>query len=281
MTIDPAAWLRREIGEREASTRAIALVRIGLAIVLLSEWGDALIFIRDTRPVSVAIGLSTLLAGISLLAGFHARASAVWAAASTTGVLYVFGHVQGREDFVHHHTHALMIALWLLALTPCGASYSVDRLRAVRRSAPPAERGFVWAQSLLVVHVSTIYLWSAFEKRWIAFLNGARLEQLYLSKLGTSELPESALFHPAMVAASWGVIAAEIFIGLGIWFRRTRHAAIAIGIAFHLVLYYLLPVSTFSAMMIVLYLAALDPDDVHRWIDEMSGAQSPQRPAAS
>jgi hypothetical protein len=35
--------------------------------------------------------------------------------------------------------------------------------------------------------------------------------------------------------------------------------------------YYLLPVSTYSATMVLLYLAYLDPDAVHRFIDRLGG----------
>ena len=46
------------------------------------------------------------------------------------------------------------------------------------------------------------------------------------------------------------------------------------GLAFHAVIYCTLPVYTFSATMVVLYLAYFDPDDVHGFIDRLQGRSS-------
>lgn len=208
------------------------------ALLVLAEWGDQLILLRDTRLLPAILSASTLLAAAALFVGLSSRLSALWTAASATGVLYVFGAQHGR-DFIHNHTHMLVLALWLLALTPCGVSYSVDRWsesRRARRLGQPLspERAFLWAQQLLVVHLSTVYVWGVYAKRVPAFLNGARLEQLYMTFYGSSEFPSAPLFHPLMVATSWSVIALELFLAIGIWFGRTRPYAIGLGIVFHL-----------------------------------------------
>ena len=55
------------------------------------------------------------------------------------------------------------------ALTPCGGSYSADRVRALRKAeragrAVPEERGPVWGLTLIAFQVSAVYFWGAFDK---------------------------------------------------------------------------------------------------------------------
>ena len=48
------------------------------------------------------------------------------------------------------------------------------------------------------------------------------------------------------------------------------------GIALHVVFHLLLTVSVFSANMVLMYLALLDPDAVHRFIDRIHGYGGPE-----
>ena len=256
----------------DGSTRAVSLVRLGLPLIVWTEWADQFLLFRDFRPVVALIGLSTLLSTTLLFAGWFSRIAALWTAVSIGAVLGVLGHSLGG-DFLHHHTQMLMITAGLLALTPCGGSYSVDRWLALRRAARaglsvPEERGPLWAQRLLGVHVSTIYLWSAYQKCSLAFLSGRSLQHLYLYYYGGAELP-SWPFPIATALAAWITVALEVFLGVGLWFARTRPAAIVAGIVFHLALFYTLPVATFSVQMILLYLVFLDPARLHAFIDAM------------
>ena len=100
----------------------------------------------------------------------------------------------GREPWTHHHTYLLAVAALLIALTPCGRSYSVDRYLAVMRAGhaglpPPAERGNLWGLRLIVVQLSVLYFFSAFDKTSYAFLSGARLEQIFLWYYAGSDYP--------------------------------------------------------------------------------------------
>lgn len=257
----------------EGSTRAIALVRIGLPLVVLSEWADGLVFIREQNPRFLLLSASTFAASIAVLAGVQTRLATFWLALTVTGLLAWLGYARGKETYLHHHSHAILLACWLLALTPCGASYSVDRWLTVRAARqigkpPEPERGPLWGQRLLCLLVSTIYVWSAIDKLSPAFLSGARLEQIYLHYYATA-LPESAIFHVAFVLLAWTTIALELFLAVGLWLPATRRYALAAGMSFHIGLYVLLPVSTFSALMILLYLTFLDPDSAHRLIDDL------------
>jgi hypothetical protein len=67
------------------------------------------------------------------------------------------------------------------------------------------------------------------------------------------------------------VVAVEYFLAFAIFVRRWQAFVLPMGLALHAAFYVLLPVNTYSATMMVLYLALLDPDAVHRFLDRIQG----------
>jgi uncharacterized membrane protein YphA (DoxX/SURF4 family) len=279
MSVSASSWLDRLIAATAGyvgSTRPIALIRIAVPLLAWAEYGFELVMFRDPRWTIRLIALSMFASTLMLLVGWMTRVAAIWAALSLTLLFLVVGDYYGREYFVHHHSYMLLLSTWLLALSPCGKSYSVDRWLAVRRARRlgqriPLERAPLWAQRLICVHVSTVYFWSAFDKCNPAFLSGARIEHFFMSFYNGSDYPEIPGFHIITLALAWGTVALEFFLAIGLWLRRTRRIAMLAGVIFHLTLYLALPVATFSIMTMVMYLAFLDPDAVHRVIDELEG----------
>ena len=87
--------------------------------------------------------------------------------------------------------------------------------------------------------------------------------------IGTSFFDAPTLHIHAVLAVT--VVVVEFFLAFAIFVRRWRACVVPIGLALHAAFYVLLPVSTYSATMMVLYLALLDPDEVHRFIDRLLG----------
>ena len=175
-----------------------------------------------------------------------------------------------------------MVATCLLALTPCGRSYSVDRWRALQRgirqkSKLPLERGPLWGTRLIALQISLVYFWSAYAKATKSFYTGERMEDLYMYYFFGSDYPTIPGFHELMVVISVGAILLECLLAVGLWFPRFQKWLIPAGIFLHLVFYYTLDVWTFSVTVILLYLVYVPPDTVHRVIDQMSGVDVPTR----
>jgi hypothetical protein len=271
----------------EGSTRPVALLRIAFPLLVYAEYADQLLLLRDERLVVRAIGLMVLASATMMLVGWKSRLATAWTAFSLSTLFVGVGRYYDREYFTHHHSFLLLLSVWILALTPCGASYSIDRWRAVKRAAEegkpaPAERGALWAQRLLCVNLSTVYLWAAYDKLTPGFLGGGRMENLFMRYYGTSDYPTFPGFHALCLLVAYGTVATEIALVFALWFRRTQRYAMLVGIAFHVGLYLTLPVATFSALVISLYLAYFDPDAVHRAIDALSGhGQPPPKRATS
>lgn len=268
------AWLSRVATER-ASSRAVALVRIGVPLLLWTRFGSELAFFsRPHTPVRVALGIAFFVATALMLIGLRARLSALSVALVMTALIATRGVVDGEHIFLHHHVALLVVVAFLLALTPCGASFSIDRMRALARAraegaSPPEERGYVYGQWLIRAQLVVIYLFAAIDKSNVAFLSGVRMQHYaHFFYIGSTDVPGAAF--PALAwVISIATVVLEYTLAALLLVPRARRFLIPIGLAFHAILYVLLPVHTFSLTMALLYVCVLDPDEVHARIDAL------------
>lgn len=277
-------WLRTALDwalRTEGSTRSSALIRIGLVLLLWARWGSELTFTKHLAdgnlPMCVVFYGSTTL----LLFGVWTKVSAPLAALSTLWLVYGMGHLQGVEAYTHHHTTLLAWSMVWLALTPCGTSYSVDRWLALRRAeragrpAPP-ETGALWGLRLMSLQVAALYYWTAVDKLTVGFLSGERLQQMAMDYYtGSSEIG-GGLVGALFVVVAWFTVATEFALAFGLFFRRTRRWLVPVGLVLHGGIHVLLGVQTFTPTMWLLYLAFFPADEVHRFIERLSGHPAPE-----
>lgn len=273
MAVRFADWAVNSYG----SSRSSALIRIGIAMLFWSRWAGELLLYMDQSAIGLLLSVNFFVATTLLFIGYHSRVAAIWSGAVGLVMYQYFGHELGREPWTHHHTYLLGIAALLIALTPCGRSYSLDRYLAVGRAErdghpPPAERGNLWGLRLIVLQLSVLYFFSAFDKTNTAFLSGARLEHIFLWFYAGSDYPAIPGLPGLAMLTAIAVVGLEYALAFGLPFRRTRRYLVLPGLAFHAVLYVTLPVFTFSATMMLLYLAYFDADDVDRVIERLQGS---------
>ncbi|MCY1054119.1 HTTM domain-containing protein [Nannocystis sp. SCPEA4] len=253
----------------EGSTVPMALIRIGLALLLWARWGADMVFVHATGAPALALSAGFFAATGLMLIGLWTRAATATAAVVVAIMYFAHGAAGGRTEWIHHHHFLLMSATVLCALTPCGRSLSVDRWRALRQArrsgtSPPAERGPLLGLRLMTAQLSAVYLWSAFDKCEPGFFGGARLEQIVGFYYFGSDLPLGTSLTIVSSTAAVAVVALEFGLAIGVWRPRWHRRLLPLGVAFHAGLYVLLPVATFSATMVLLYLAAIEPGAVHR-----------------
>lgn len=253
----------------EGSTRAVALVRIGLALLLWDRFAADMLLFRARDALEAGVALSFFAATTLLFLGAWTRAAAAWTAATMIVLFAVIGLGRGVEAYEHHHVFLLVAASVLLALTPCGGSFSVDRWIAVSRASargdtPPPERGPLYGQRLLAMLISSVYLFATYDKLTPAFLSGERLQHVLLDRYGTSAPPPVPGFEVVCLLGAWGTVAMETALAVGLWVPRIQRPLMVAGALFHGMLYVTLPVGPFSLTMVLLYLAFLDPAVVHR-----------------
>jgi hypothetical protein len=267
-----ANWAANSYG----SSRSSALIRIGVAMLFWSRWAGELLLYRDQSAIGLFLSVNFFIATTLLLIGYHSRIAAVWTGAVGLVIYFYFGHVLGREPWTHHHTYLLAVAALFVGLTPCERSYSLDRYLAVTRAEragmpPPPEYGNLWGLRLMVLQLSVLYFFSAYDKTNFAFLSGARLEQIFLWYYSGSDYPGLPGFHTLTIVTAVIVVVLEYALAFGLPFRATRRYLVWLGLAFHAIIYVTLPVATFSATMILLYLAYFDAGAVDRVIVRLQG----------
>jgi len=247
-------------------TRSVALLRIGLAAMAMIRFGAELAPFAAETFGELILGLAFFIFAIAALLGVRARVS-IGLLGMTILVLY--GMTQaglGTAGWNHHHVYILGISCIFLMFTDCGRSYSFDRWTAIEGgSRVPPEHGILWGQRLIALQMSALYFWTAVDKTDQAFLSGQRLEQIFVWSYSGRTL-EILLASPALLAMmSCAVLVVEYFLAYAILTRRHRTTAIFIGLSMHATFYLLLPVSTYSATMMLLYLALLDPHSVQKF----------------
>ena len=117
--------------------------------------------------------------------------------------------------------------------------------------------------------VTVMYLGTAWEKTYWAFVDGSAMDMVWRTLYFGSDVVLFSAAHWLTVVASVLVLALEWLLGFGLWSRRWRLHWIALGVFLHGSIYWFIPVATFSATMFALYIAFFDPDEVHCFIEKV------------
>lgn len=261
--------------DAQGSTRPLGLMRIALA---------AIVFVRFANEVSLYQGdsLSFVLLGVvffgltsMMFVGYKAQAACAGVALTLMTMHFYMGRINGYPGWASHHIYILVVSVSLLALSPCGRSFSWDRYSALAqahdaRDIPP-EYGDLWPQRLIALQLAALYFWTAVDKTNWFFLSGQRLEQAFIWTYTGRALEPLISLGVILPVLATIVVLVEYFLAFAIFVRRWQTFVLPIGLALHAAFYVLLPVNTYSATIMVLYLALLDPDAVHRFLDRIQG----------
>jgi len=244
-------------------------------------WQWSWYFATSSSAVRLALGILTMIAGLTLAAGLATRLSAVVAfaglvSAANRAPLNVFG----LDD-------TLGMLLISLMIGPAGACFSVDRWLQGRLvgggqkpgqgrragAAAPASISANLAVRLLQCHLCVVYFFSGAGKLlgaswwegmalWGAAANG-QYRTLDLTWLADMPLLINAI---TLTTLFWEVAYAAI-----VWPRLTRPFAIGMGIAVHLGIGLAMGMMEFGLAMIVANLAFVPAATWRRW----TGANGP------
>jgi len=263
----------------QGSTRPIALIRIGLVFLMWNRWAKEFAlfhypYYRQTEISQVWVGIPFFVFSLFMLIGFWTRLSTFIVSLCLLFTYYYIGFVVGMEPYIHHHIYALAIMTCLLALTPCGRSLSLDRWIAIRRAerlgiALPSEIGPLWATRLMALQIAIIYFWSAVSKSNIVFLSGERLEAIFMYLYFGSDYPTNFPFQLICVGLAVATLIIEYALAFTLWLPRLRNISIISAILFHLLLYYVTPLKTFSLTMCLCLIVFIRPSSVDRVITKL------------
>ena len=256
------------------STRSVGLIRIGLVLLIWSEWAGELILCRDIRPGAILLNSAFFLFSGLMCVGLWARVSSMGTAIIVSIMFSI------HQSFRHHHTFLLVIATLFIALTPCGRSYSLDRWLALRRALKsglpsPPEIGNLWGLRLIAIQLSMVYFWTAYEKLYWGFLSGDRMEMLVYNYYAGYDYASIPGFSVLCCIAAITTVILEFLLAFGLYIPKFHKYLMPAGIVLHILFYLLLPIRTFTLAMILLYLAFISAASVHRFIDNMHAGYQP------
>jgi len=205
----------------------------------------------------MAVALSVF---VGLMVGWKSRTMAVLALA-----FQVF--IYARDPFDEHGGHRVMrLATLYMALVPCGAAFSLDRL--LRKTHVEASSSFIpcIVQRMVQIQMVVIYMHSGWEKlHGSAWRSG---DALYYT-LSNAQYQRSPIILDAVVSSSigqalctlgtWTTLGWESCFGFLVLHRTTRKATLMTGVALHFGIGLTLGVGTFTWIMLWCYLSWL-PD---------------------
>lgn len=275
-------WLpglsRRPAWTEPVSARRLAALRIGVAAVLLVDvLGTYLPRVDDFFgpqslgapgtfiPTSPTLPAWSLFAGVRdprvfhgaiavwavaaffLLVGWHARLAAAAAWVLSVSLVHLNPYVHNTGDTVR------TIILFYLMLSPCSATWSVD---ALRRRHPADVRVPPWPVRMLFLQLVAVYFFNGLYKLSGPFWPAGESLSYVLKDLSIARWSYAQLPVPEFVLRllTWAVLAWEVGFPLLVWQRRTRTAALVVGVLFHLGIGVTMEVGLFSPYMLCLYL---------------------------
>ena len=164
-----------------------------------------------------------------------------------------------------------MLALYL-TLGPCGARYSLDRVRRLRRgdthSVLPTTSANL-AVRLIQLHLCIIYFFSGFAKLMGENWQAGTAVWWAVANLEYQSIDMTWLAGwPVLVAlATHATVFWELFYCCLVWNRFTRPVVLGMAVAIHGGIALFMGMITFGLAMLYANLAFLKPATVERWVD--------------
>ncbi|WP_068142082.1 HTTM domain-containing protein [Roseimaritima ulvae] len=124
------------------------------------------------------------------------------------------------------------------------------------------DQAAAWGLRLLQIHLTLMYL-SAAASKWlgVAWRDGSALFYVYQmdNLFGRGPLPEMITQSDHLIRlATWSVLVVETALPFALWYRRTRVAAVVLGIGLHLSIEYTMHLFLFQWIMVISLLSFID-----------------------
>lgn len=252
----PGASLRslsRQVARTSMTVTAYEPLPVLKALLLpLGPWGA----VRPDAAFLYATFAVAIVAGILATVGLYARVAMLCAALANT---LLVAHWYSYGDY-HHAEAVMIIALNVLALSPCAAVWSLDavrRRRAGRAVSPDASVFARWPLRLMQWVIAITYLSAAGSKlvyggpQWF---NGYTMMYHYL---GRAMPPgrDVALFLAALppwthVVPSILTVCFELTFVVAVLVPRTAWVYVLTGIVFHVVVYVTMGIGFFQTILL-------------------------------
>jgi hypothetical protein len=252
------------------------------------RWGLLQVFPQKSAVLALLILL--FVSGVCLMIGYRSKLAALL-------VFVCLISFSRRDPWVFNAGDSLFRHMALfLAASPCGSALSVDSWRRNRRGFWTFPLRAPWAQRMIQVQVSMLYLFTVWAKargpRWIG--GTAVSESLRVGDLTRLDLGYRAT-ESLLVAnlLTYGTLVVELALAILIWNRKLRPIVIGLGIALHLFIEVTFGLGFFSMVIIMSYISFVPEETMAAFIERLRARMSrskiarlrsfaaPREPAAS
>ncbi|MCG6158511.1 HTTM domain-containing protein [Rubinisphaera margarita] len=270
----------------------MALMRISLTAVMLFVMGSRWTRVRElfsadgaaapladnfgffnflplmSGPVAVTCYTFMLLAMVLLIVGWKTRL-----AATSVFILFTYFTLQDSLSTITKYSVIASHGFMLLAISQCGAVWSVDRWLELKRQGVKAPLRLLgtgravemWPQRLVQIFIGFVYFGAAITKlQTSTFFTGDQLRFWLLSNVNHYN-PVGELFsaYPALlIPGGYVTIIWEIAFLFAVWQKRMRIPMLLLGAMFHGMTTLLLGLFIFPLVCISIYLAFTTPNDI-------------------
>ena len=222
---------------------------------------DLLLFWPQTDAWITAWYAIFILASISLTVGFCTRASAF--------VIWLWLVSMHHETFVYANGGDVLMRLsaFYLIFSFAGETYSVDSILSKAKDQLAAQPKPPWAQRLLQLQLAAVY----FQCFWTkllgkVWLDGSAVYYIlnteHYRHVGLAQLTSNFFLCQIL---SWLTLATEFSLFTLIWFKKTRHLALALGVLFHLGIDVFMNLPMFEYYFVALYILFLDDAEIRKF----------------
>jgi hypothetical protein len=156
----------------------------------------------------------------------------------------------------HHHTYLFVIALCIVGFSVCYEHYSFDAWVTPTREIP---HRIILPLRLLQVQLTVLYVGTFVNKLNEGWFSGAVIRSLYDAGSIHGPLGDWLMAFLGSQVLSLVLVACMGTIALTLWSRRYKRVALYLGVLLHLGIDATMNVGAYSYIVLVLYIAFVDP----------------------
>ncbi|MBS1708645.1 MAG: HTTM domain-containing protein [Armatimonadetes bacterium] len=222
--------------------------------------------VTDTR-VTAALYALMCLAALFTAAGLFTRVASI----ALFVLMTTFAH--RSPDILHSGDTILRQYVFLIALAPSGAAFSLDRLLALRKGTAPVEPALVsmWPQRLVqyqlaIVYFTTVWHKAAGDKWW----NGTAVHfPWHLHEFDKFPVPPFLDTQPMVAVLTYGTIFIELALATLVFARPLRKWVLLGGLMLHAGIEFTMNIPLFAFIICSGYISHYDGEEVKAWFERV------------
>lgn len=221
--------------------------------------------VTDDRVTWVMLGL-TGLASLLVVVGFATRISTI----GLFVLLLTLHHRSG--DVLHAGDWLLRLWIFSLAVSSCGAVFSVDRWLAVRKGAGSVEEVSLWPQRLVQFQLAIVYFMTVWLK-WGGDLWRNGTATWYAENLNEFvRFPVPGFMHsiPAIKVATYGTLLVELAMATLVFHKPIRKWVMLAALAMHAYIEYSMNIPLFEWVIVAAFVCHFSGEEILSWARRVS-----------